>query len=83
MQYRVLGLMITILLFCSNTLFAQDDVEGKTIDERIDEYLSPFTERVESIVFWSFTVYDDVSVPFVLLWLVFGAIFFTVYFGFI
>ncbi|TVR76808.1 MAG: alanine:cation symporter family protein [Chitinophagaceae bacterium] len=54
----------------------------KNFDQRIDDFISPFTSTVESIVFWSFSV-NEVSVPFVLVWLVLGAIFFTGYFGFI
>ena len=56
---------------------------ASSIDDFINENLSPITHQVESIVFWSPQITSEISVPFVLIWLVAGAIFFTVYMNFV
>jgi len=60
--------------------------EGKSIDQVINDAFQPITDVVTSIVFVSFSFEAggvQVSVPFILIWLVSGAIFFTFYFRFI
>ena len=47
------------------------------IDQKIDEALAPISNFFSNLVF--FTVYD---IPFVLMLLVFSALFFTIYFAF-
>ncbi|MCB9235102.1 MAG: alanine:cation symporter family protein [Bacteroidia bacterium] len=58
-------------------LFAQES----TIDEQINNAIQPVTNVITSIIFFSFQI-NGVGVPLVLIWLLFGAIFFTVYFKF-
>ncbi len=53
------------------------------IDEYINEKIAPITDQVEKIIFWQIPFTDEVKVPFVLIWLVFGAIFFTIYTRFV
>ena len=71
-------LLIILLLFSIHT-FAVDDISNKTvvenINESVNEIMQPITETVESIVFFSFKVGDN-SIPFVLVWLILGALFF-------
>jgi len=58
----------------------------KTIDDRINEFMEPITDIIVRIVFASFSFNvggEEVGIPFVLVWLVAGAIFFTIYFKFI
>ena len=55
---------------------------AENVDERIDAVVRPFADTVSSIIFASFPV-GGVDVPFVLVWLIFAATLFTVYFGFI
>ncbi len=72
------------MLFFPLITFAGND--SKSFDELINEYMTPVTSFLESIVFASFNipVGDQVfSVPFVLVWLIAGAILFTFYFRFI
>lgn len=78
-------LLIISILFSIQT-FAVGDSSNKTIveniNESVNEIMQPITETVESIVFFSFKVGDN-DIPFVLVWLILGALFFTVYFNFI
>jgi len=64
--------------------FAQE--AEKTIDEKINDFMAPITDVIARIVFVSFDFNiggEEIGVPFLLIWLVGGAIFFTVYFKFI
>lgn len=52
------------------------------LDETINNAVQPLTALVSSIIFFKVPVFG-VQLPLVVLWLVIGAAFFTVYFGFI
>ena len=67
-----LGLLGPILTF------AQD----KTIDQRINEVFDPITKATESVIFFTVTI-GGITIPFVLIWLIAGAIFFTIYMRFV
>jgi len=71
-----------LLLFLAAILspvlsFAQDEAIG--LDQRIDQAFAPFSNFVQSIVFFEIAE----GVPFVLILLVLSAAFFTIYFGFV
>jgi AGCS family alanine or glycine:cation symporter len=68
---------LVVLLCASLPAYAQDG-----IDQRIDTAVRPFADAVSSFIFSSFAV-AGVQVPFVLIWLIFAATFFTLYFRFI
>ncbi len=69
---------LTLLgLFISMPVFADSG-----IDSRINEAIEPFADAVAGFIFLSFPV-AGVPVPFVLVWLIAGAIFCTIYFRFI
>jgi len=55
---------------------------GEGIDQRIDQAVRPFADSVAAVIFSSFSI-GGAEVPFVLLWLICAATFFTVYFRFI
>ncbi len=78
-------LLILLLCFSINGL-ASGNNNSKSIIEKINasvnEVMKPVTEAVESLVFYSFEIGDN-SIPFVLVWLIIAALFFTVYFKFI
>jgi AGCS family alanine or glycine:cation symporter len=79
---KKLYLLISSLLFPLLT-FAQDTGEAaKTLDEIINEKVQPVTDVIESIVFVPVTI-GNFTIPFVLIWLIVGAIFFTVYMRFV
>ena len=69
---------LTLLgLFISMPVFADSG-----IDSRINDEIEPFADAVAGFIFSSFPV-AGVPIPFVLVWLIAGAIFFTFYFRFI
>ena len=72
-------LLVTLLaLFSPLFLLAQAEPTG--IDALLQSVFEPVTAVVEAIIFFPF---PGTSVPFVLPWLIVGAIVFTVYMGFI
>ncbi|WP_298516670.1 sodium:alanine symporter family protein [uncultured Kordia sp.] len=72
----LLGLCYSISAFSQDTTV----VEEKGIDEKINDFFVPITEKWESIVLWEV---PGIEIPLVVVLLVLGAIFFTVAFGFI
>lgn len=64
-------------------LWAQDAGTAVGLDERINNWFQPIADSFEAIVFYSIPVTDKVSIPIVVMLLVLGALFFTVYFGFV
>lgn len=61
-----------------------------SLDERIDSWFAPIVEWLEAVLFWDpvgphglIDLQLGTTIPFVLLWLTIGAVFFTVYLGFI
>jgi AGCS family alanine or glycine:cation symporter len=64
--------------------FAQDVSESQesTIDDKINSVFEPVTNVIESIIFFTVS-FGDFTIPFVLIWLIAGAVFFTVYTGFV
>ncbi|AUC14256.1 alanine glycine permease [Tenacibaculum sp. SZ-18] len=75
MNKKLLTLLCAIVPMLT---FAQE----KGLDQKIDEAFKPFSEFFSDMIF--FLVYDNgtVKIPFVLVLLVFSAVFFTIYFGF-
>lgn len=69
------------VLFLSNTLFAQS-ADQRTIDDIINEFMEPITGAILSVIFFTIPI-GSMDIPFVLIWLIAGALFFTVYMGFI
>lgn len=55
----------------------------KGLDERINEWFAPIAEAWGSVIFYPIKFTDAVSVPFVVILLVGGALFFTLYFSFV
>lgn len=66
--------------FCS--VFAQSDSKPKTVDETINEFMEPITGVLMDVIFFAIPVGEN-SIPFVLIWLMVGAVFFTVFMKFI
>ena len=57
--------------------------DAKGIDDKINEFIQPATNWIESVVFWSVPIGQGMKVPFVLFVLIGGALFFTIYFNFV
>ena len=68
---KIIGTLVLIL--APMLIFAQD----KGLDEKIDEAFKPFADAAGDLVFFKIA-----GVPFVLMLLVFSALFFTIVFGF-
>ena len=76
-------LSLIALLVTSITLFAQTPPPPPTgFDAWLQSFFEPVTAAIESVVFFTVTL-GDFTIPFVLIWLVVGAIVYTVYMGFI
>lgn len=52
------------------------------IDETIESFFQPFSEAITRIIFGSFNFFDA-EVPYIVLWLVFASLYFTIYFNFL
>ena len=78
MKRSLLALLATLILPLMS--FAQNaaPAAAKTIDERINEIFTPITQVIEKIVFFTVTI-GDFTIPFVLIWLIVGAIIFSIY----
>ncbi|MDT0541053.1 MULTISPECIES: alanine/glycine:cation symporter family protein [Croceitalea] len=76
MKYRLLSFFALLLPLIS---FSQETTEPG-LDERINAWFEPITAVWEGIVFWQV---PGTGIPLVVIILVLGALFFTVYFGFI
>lgn len=76
MMKKLLALFLS-LTFAPLFLFSQNG-----IDEAINSVFEPVTKAIESVVFFSFTL-GGFTIPFVLIWLIVGAIIFTVYMKFV
>ncbi|MBT8321737.1 MAG: alanine:cation symporter family protein, partial [Eudoraea sp.] len=72
-------LLAITALFLPFITFAQESSE-MGIDERINAWFEPITAVWEGIVFW---VVPGTGIPLIVIILVFGATFFTLYFGFV
>ena len=55
---------------------------ASTVDEKINAVMEPLTNAIMKVIFFQVS-FAGVTVPFVLIWLLAGAIFFTFYFNFI
>lgn len=85
---QTLGLVLAVVLTLlpDMPLLAQDaatSVETATsLDERINNVIQPATNAIVSVIFFTVPI-AGMDIPFVLIWLVLGAIFFTLRFKFV
>ena len=75
--------LLPALLLLSPSIAYSQEAAGKSIDEQINELVSPATDLVSGIIFKEIPFTESVGIPFILIWLIAGAIFFTVYLKFI
>lgn len=61
--------------------FAQEEA-SRTTDETINEVFRPITDAISNLIFYPVTI-GSFSIPFVLIWLIVGALIFSIYMGFI
>ncbi len=78
---RILLLLVMVVPVIAS---AQDTAPGsKGLDERINEKFAPIANWWERVVFFPVRFSENVQVPFVVVLLVAGALFFTLYFSFV
>ena len=63
-----------------SALFQPVYAQASTVDEKINAVMEPLTNAIMKVIFFQVS-FAGVSVPFVLIWLLAGAIFFTFYFN--
>ena len=57
--------------------------KAEGLDDKINEWFKPIADAWVSIVLYPISFTDEINIPFVLLLLVFGALFFTIRFSFV
>ena len=77
-RQRTVGGLLSLFLVSMVSLPAQ----AQSIDETINSYVQPVTDIVSAFIFYSVTVAGS-EIPLIVCWLIFGALFFTIYFKFI
>lgn len=75
--------LLAVLFLLPALTWAQDAKAEKGLDQKIDEAFAPFATWFERIVFTPIRFADGINVPFVVVLLVTGAAFFTIYFSFV
>ena len=80
---RKLLLLTTTLTFSSIIPALCQAAEETSVDETIDSIFTPVSNFATSIIFYPLFNLGGVDVPFILLWLIIGAVFFTFYLNFI
>src|SRR6056297_304066 len=62
--------------------FSVSAAEG--VDAMIDRAVTPLSDALSAVIFYEIPIpFADQGIPFIVIWLVFAALFFTFYFGFI
>lgn len=80
---KIKSLLLILLSFVTPIIaFAQETVEQPlTIDQKIDAFFRPIADFIGGIIFYTVS-FGEYTVPIVLIILIGGAIFFTIYFKF-
>ena len=71
-------LLLPLIFSLPNFILANNQTNILGLDQQIDKAFQPFSDLVSKVVF--FEVFD--GAPFVIVLLVFSALFFTIYFAF-
>lgn len=80
---KPLLLCLALMVGSLPALAQSQDTTEKTVDQMINELFDPAANFVFSIIFYPIFTVKGVEVPFILLWLISGAIIFTFYLKFI
>lgn len=82
---RIQSVMALVLAFVSSVqAFGQDaPAQEMTLDDRINAVMEPVTAAIMKVIFFTVQIPGGPEVPFVLIWLLVGALIFTVYYKFI
>lgn len=80
-MYRIISLL-SIFIFPLITM-AQPTNDGGTVSEKINAVFEPIVGVLASVFFFQPLGFVGIEIPLVVLWLVIGACFFTIYMGFV
>lgn len=75
--------LLSALCLLAGTAGAQEAPRELTIDEKINESVAPVTQVVSDFIFYPIGLGGGIQIPFILIWLLVGALFFTFYLRFI
>ncbi|EMR04203.1 alanine:cation symporter family protein [Cesiribacter andamanensis] len=76
-------LLLPSLLLAMAPAMAQEVPVSPSVDEQINTKVAPFTQAISDFVFYPVQITEAIQVPFILIWLLAGALFFTFYLKFI
>ena len=76
-MHRLISLFVSVFAVIIPAM-AQENA----VDDKINSVMEPITNAIMKVIFFTVS-FGDLSVPFVLIWLLAGAIFFTVYYRFV
>lgn len=76
------SLAFVFAVISSKTALAQDSTWVESVNDSVNTAMGPITDVVVSVIFYSIAI-GDFNIPFVLVWLIVGAIVFTVKMNFI
>ncbi|MEQ9606119.1 MAG: alanine/glycine:cation symporter family protein, partial [Kiloniellaceae bacterium] len=79
----VAGLPALAIALLASSARAQDSGAAMTLDARINQAISPVTDVIAGIIFYSLPINDEIGLPLIVVWLVVAAAFATFYFNFI
>jgi AGCS family alanine or glycine:cation symporter len=85
MIHRLLKLLLTVAAVSFAFLLnaQQSDAAPAGLDEKVNAWFQPIADWWEGIIFYSIPLTETSTIPVVVLLLVLGALFFTVYFSFV
>jgi len=73
---------LSLLITCLSVLGFSSSAHAAGIDEAVNKFVQPITDAISAFIFFSVKV-GNADVPLIVCWLIFGAVFFTGYLGFI
>jgi len=79
LRFIIASFLLNLIAFSG---FAQDS-NSKSLDQLINENFQPITDALNVVIFFTIPITSEIKIPFVLIWLLFGAVLFTGYFKFI
>ncbi|HZF63472.1 MAG TPA: amino acid carrier protein, partial [Chitinophagaceae bacterium] len=80
---RLVNFLFLAVMLPGLAVAQQSDAPPKGFDETINSWFAPIADKWEQIVFFTIRLSEKVEVPFVVVLLVAGALFFTLYFSFV
>lgn len=75
-------LLLIPLMLLSIKSFAEDEIRELSLSEKIDEQFGHATGWFVDFIFWEIPISDEIGLAWVLIPMIGGALFFTIYFGF-